>query len=52
MRMWLWEGATLSLLVDEEEVLEALTTSRQDVCKLVKDVRKRRASAVEMNQDV
>ena len=44
--------ATSLLLVEEEEVLAALTASRQDVCKLVKDVRKRRAAAVEMNQDV
>ena len=52
MRMLLWVGATSLLLVQEEKVLAALTASRQDVCKLVKDVRKRRATAVEMNQDV
>ena len=46
MRMLLWEEATSLLLVEEEEVLAALTASRQDVCKLVKDVRKRKAAGL------
>ena len=46
MKMLLWEGATSLLLVEEEELLAVLTASR------VKDARKRRAAAVEMNQDI